>query len=92
LQEKLQPSTRDLCGELANDNAPLDKHGDRRQRHADRRNTCGCIFLCLVAHQAVVGIGAMQIVQQRRELQPGKILLGRHPVQFGVCRQQSRHG
>ena len=79
-----QSPANDLHGEFPDDHAALDHDRNCRQRHPDRGDAGRGIRLRLVADQSVVGIGDLQIVQQRRELQPTQVPIRRQPVEVGI--------
>ena len=79
--------------EVMDGDPALDDDGNGGERHSDRRDAGGRAGFGLVAQQPVVGVGLVQVVEQRRELQAPDVFLARRPVEVGKRRrlQHQRH-
>src|SRR4029453_14814167 len=84
LEQVSQSPASDLCGEFAYDDAAF--HVDRSccQGHAKSGDACRSGRIGLVADEPVVRVRFMQVVQERSELEPTEVLIGRQSVKVGV--------
>jgi hypothetical protein len=83
-QQVSEAPATDLCREIAGDDAAF--HVDRhcRPSHPDSGDAYRSGRIGFVADQPVVRVRFMQVVQQRGELQPIEILIGRQSVKVSV--------
>ena len=91
LEQIPQPFQRDLGGEVPEEHTTLDHDRDGGQRHPDGGNADRSPRVRLVAHQPVIRVGLVQVVQHRRELQQAEVLVGERPTETLVDIQVGRH-
>ena len=87
--EEAEPSQGDRWREFPCDHASLDEDRKGGQRQADRRDAGRRGLLGLVADETVLRVGLVEVVLQRRQLEPIQVLLGQHVdgVVLGHCDQ-----
>jgi hypothetical protein len=73
IEQEAEPLPDALGGEVAEEDAALDDHGKRRERHAAGRDARRGVRVGLVADEPVVGVSLVQIVEDRRELQKAEV-------------------
>ncbi len=79
--QKAQPLARALGCEIAEEDAALDNGRDRRERHAHRGNAGRRGGIGLVADEAVVRVGFVQVVENGRELKMAEVPFGERRIQ-----------
>jgi len=76
--EEAQPPQGDRRCEFPGEHSSLDQDRKGGQRQTDRRDAGRRGLLGLVADETVLGVGLVEVVLKRAELEPIQVLLGQH--------------
>ena len=89
-EQVAQSLQRDLRGEIPEEDSALDDDRNGRQCHADGGDADRSGRVRLVAHQPIVRVGFVQVVQHRGQLQQAEILVGEQRDRYRLHQQEYR--